>query len=168
MAPPQVAAPASDEVEAAAQPSMKITDAFIAEHAVIYAQLDHLEHAIPAARTLGEVKVMAGLLEAALKPHAEAEDELLFNGLEPGLDQMGKLEKVQHEHDAICKGLEQVQAARTKQEAQRRLLNVVHLTRKEFDLEDRIIFRMAEELLREDTLEKLGKSWARKRIVPAR
>lgn len=147
---------------------MKITDAFIAEHAVIYAQLDYLDHAIPAARTLGEVKVMAGLLEAALKPHAEAEDELLFNGLEPGLDQMGKLEKVQHEHDAICHGLEQVRMARTKKDAQRRLLSIVHLTRKEFDLEDRIIFRMAEELLREDTLLKLGKSWARKRLVPAR
>jgi len=147
---------------------MKITDAFIAEHAVIYAQLDYLEHAIPAARSLGEVKVMAGLLEAALKPHAEAEDELLFNGLEPGLDQMGKLEKVQHEHDAICKGLAQVQAAKAKKEAQRRLLNVVHLTQKEFDLEDRILFRLAEELLREDTLVKLGKSWARKRVVPAR
>jgi hemerythrin-like domain-containing protein len=158
----------ADAVEAAAGHDMKITDAFIAEHAVIYAQLDFLEHAIPAARTLGEVKVMAGLLEAALKPHAEAEDELLFNGLEPGLDQMGKLEKVQHEHDAICKGLELVQAARTKKDAQRRLLNVVHLTRKEFDLEDRIIFRMAEELLREDTLVKLGKTWARQRVVPAR
>lgn len=165
---PQVEGRVSDEVETAAQQSMKITDAFIAEHAVIYAQLDHLEHAIPAARSLGEVKVMAGILEAALKPHAEAEDELLFNGLEPGLDQMGKLEKVQHEHDAICKGLEQVKVARTKKEAQRRLLSVVHLTRKEFDMEDRIIFRMAEELLREDTLMKLGKAWARKRFVPAR
>lgn len=147
---------------------MKITDAFIAEHAVIYAQLDYLEHAIPAAKTLGEIKVMAAILEAALIPHAEAEDELLFNGLEPGLDQMGKLEKVQHEHDAICKGLEQVRVSRTRKDAQRRLLSIVHLTRKEFDLEDRIIFRMAEELLREETLVKLGRSWARKRFVPAR
>jgi len=147
---------------------MKITDAFVAEHAVIHTQLDHLEHAIPAAATLGEVKVMAALLDAALRPHAEAEDELLFNGLEPGLDQMGKLEKVQHEHDAICKGLEQVRAARTKKEAQRKLLSIVHLTRKEFDLEDRILFRMAEELLREETLNRLGKTWARKRIAPSR
>jgi hemerythrin-like domain-containing protein len=147
---------------------MKITDAFIAEHAVIYAQLDHLELAVPAAKTVGEVKAMAALLDAALRPHAEAEDEFLFNGLEPGLDQMGKLEKVQHEHDAICKGLEMVRVARSRKDAQRRLLTVVHLTRKEFDLEDRIIFRMAEELLREETLIKLGKAWARKRIVPAR
>ena len=147
---------------------MKITDAFIAEHAVIYAQLDHLEHAIPAAKTLGEVKVMAGILEAALKPHAEAEDELLFNGLEPGLDQMGMLEKVQLEHDAICKGLEKVRIARTRKDAQRYLLSIVHLTRKEFDMEDRILFRLADELLREETLLKLGKSWARRRSVPAR
>src|SRR6185436_2635987 len=147
---------------------MKITDAFIAEHAVLYAQLDHLETAIPAARTAGEIKAMAGVLEAALRSHADLEDELLFNGLEPGLDQMGKLEKVQHEHDAICKGLELVRQARSRQGAQRRLMNVVHLTRKEFDLEDRVIFRMAEEILREETLQKLGKAWARQRIVPAR
>ena len=147
---------------------MKITDAFIAEHAVIYAQLDHLEAVIPSARTLGEVKVMAGLLEAALKPHADAEDEFLFNGLEPGLDQMGKLETVQLEHDAICHGLELVRGSRSKKDAQRRLLSVVQLTRKEFDVEDRILFKMAEELLRPETLMKLGKAWARKRNVPAR
>jgi hemerythrin-like domain-containing protein len=147
---------------------MKITDAFIAEHAVLYAQLDHLEQAVPMARTVGEIKAMAGLLEAALRTHADLEDELLFNGLEPGLDQMGKLEKVRHEHDAICKGLELVRHARSRQDAQRRLLNVVHLTRKEFDLEDRVIFRLAEEILREETLIKLGKAWARQRIVPAR
>ena len=147
---------------------MKITDAFIAEHAVIYAQLDYLEHAIPAAKTLGEIKAMSGMLEAVLKPHAEAEDELLFNGLEPGLDQMGMLEKVQLEHDAICKGLEKVRIARTRKDAQRYLLSIVHLTRKEFDMEDRILFRMADELLREETLLKLGKSWARRRSVPSR
>jgi hemerythrin-like domain-containing protein len=147
---------------------MKITDAFMGEHAVIYAQLDYLEQAVPAARSLGEIKAMAGVLEAALSSHAALEDELLFNGLEPGLDQMGKLEKVQHEHGAICAGLAQVRQARTKKDAQRRLLNVVRLTRKEFDLEDRIIFRLAEELLREDTLVKLGRAWAKARMVPVR
>jgi hemerythrin-like domain-containing protein len=147
---------------------MKITDAFIAEHAVLYAQLDHLETAIPAAKSAGEIKAMAGLLEAALRTHAALEDELLFNGLEPGLDQMGKLEKVQHEHDAICHGLERVRQTRALKEAKRRLLSVVHLTRKEFDLEDRVIFRLAEEILRPETLHKLGKAWAKQRMVPAR
>jgi hemerythrin-like domain-containing protein len=147
---------------------MKITDAFIGEHAALYAQLDHLEQAVPAAKTLGEVKAMAALIESALRPHAALEDELLFNGLEPGLDQMGKLEKVQHEHDAICKALDLIRTSRSRKDAQRRLINVVHLTRKEFDLEDRVIFRMAEELLREETLVKLGKAWAKQRNVPVR
>jgi hemerythrin-like domain-containing protein len=145
---------------------VKITDALIGEHAVLYAQLDHLEAAVPAAKALGEIKAMAALLESALTTHAALEDELLFDGLEPGLDQIGKLEKVQHEHDAISKGLALVRHSKTRSEAQRRLLNVVHLTRKEFDLEDRIIFKLAEETLRADTLEKLGKTWARKRMVP--
>jgi len=147
---------------------MKITDAFIAEHAVLYAQLDHLEHAIPAAKTAAEVKAMAGVLEAALRTHADLEDQLLFNHLEPGLDQMGMLEKVQHEHGAIAEGFRRVQQARTRTDAQRRLLNIIHLTRKEFDLEDRVLFRIAEETLRSETLMKLGKMWARERIVPAR
>ena len=55
---------------------MKITDAFIAEHAVINTQLDYLEHAIPAAKTLGEVKVMAGILDAALRPKKRLEEEI--------------------------------------------------------------------------------------------
>ena len=147
---------------------MKITDAFIAEHAVLYAQLDHLDQSVPAARTAGEIKAMAAMLNAALKSHADLEDDLLFDGLKPGLDQMGKLEKVQHEHGAICRGLELVMTSRTRQEAQRRLLNVVHLTRKEFDLEDRIIFKLAEEHLHGETLSRLGKAWARRRMVPSR
>ena len=147
---------------------MKITDAFIGEHAVLYAQLDHLEHAVPEAKTLGEVKALAGVLEVALRSHAALEDELLFNGLEPGLDQLGKLEKVQHEHEAICKGFELIRHCRTRKDAQRRLLTVVHLTQKEFDLEDRILFRLAEELLRPETLEKLGRAWAKQRSVPSR
>lgn len=146
---------------------MKITDAFAAEHAVLYAQLDHLEKVLPTARTLAEVKAMAGLLNAALSTHAYLEDELLFNGLEAGLDQLGQLEKVQEEHDAICKGLAQVQAARSRSEARRRLFNVVHLTRKEFDLEERVIFRIAERLMHPDNLTKLAKAWAKHRMVPA-
>jgi hemerythrin-like domain-containing protein len=145
---------------------MKITDALIGEHAVLYAQLDHLETAVPATKTLGEIKALAALLESALSSHAALEDELLFDGLEPGLDQMGKLEKVQHEHDAIAKGFGLIRHCKTRAEAQRRLLNLVHLTRKEFDVEDRILFKLAEETLRADTLEKLGKAWARKRMVP--
>ena len=144
---------------------MKITDAFAAEHAVLNAQFDYLETVVPTAKTLAEIKAMAGLLDAALSTHARLEDELLFNGLEGGLDQLGQLEKVQHEHDAICKGLAHVQTALTRSEARRRLLNVVQLTRKEFELEERLIFKMAAQLMRADNLTKLTKAWAKHRMV---
>src|SRR5712692_673524 len=121
---------------------MKITDAFAAEHAVLNAQFDHLEKVVPTAKTLAEIKAMAGLLNAALSTHAHLEDELLFNGLEGGLDQLGQLDK-----------------------AQQCLLNVVHLTRKEFALEERAIFKMAAQLMRADNLRKLTKAWAKHRMV---
>jgi hemerythrin-like domain-containing protein len=147
---------------------MKITDAFMGEHAVLYAQLDHLDKAVPATRTAAEVKALAAMLEAALASHAKLEDELLFDGLQPGLAQMGKLEKVQHEHDGICQGLIQVRVARTRAEAQQRLLAVVQMAREEFELEERVLFRIAEDTMRAETLEKLGKSWARKRALPVK
>lgn len=144
---------------------VKITDAFLGEHAVLYAQLDHLERAVPAAKTLGELKAMAAVLEAALASHADLEDELLLDGLQPGLAQMGKLERLQQEHDGICKGLAQVRAARTCAQARGLLLELIQRTREEFDLEERVIFRIAEETMRPETLEKLGRRWARRRAV---
>ena len=147
---------------------MKITDAFMGEHAVLYAQFDHLEKAVPAAKTLGEIQALAAVLEAALTSHAQLEDELLFDGLQPGFAQMGKLEKVQREHDGICGGLAQVRAARTRSDARRQLLAVVQMAREEFDLEERVIFPLAEETMRAETLEKLGKHWARKRALPVK
>lgn len=147
---------------------MKITDAFTVEHAVLYAQLDHLEKAVPAAKTLGEVQAMAALLESALQSHADLEDVLLLDGLDPGLAQMGKLEKVHSDHDAICRTLARIRTCKKRAEAQRLLLGLVQLSRKEFDLEDRVIFKIAEENMHADTLERLGKTWARKRGVPLR
>jgi len=144
---------------------VKITDAFAAEHAVLNAQFDYLEKVVPIAKTLAEIKAMAGLLDAALSTHAHLEDELLFHGLEGGLDQLGQLEKVQHEHDAICKGLAKVQSSLRRSDAQRRLLNIIHLTRKEFELEERVIFKMAGQMTRAENLTKLTKAWAKHRMV---
>ena len=107
-----------------------------------------------------------GLLEAGLVTHAQLEDELLFDGLQPGLDQMGKLEKVLQDHDGICQRLASIRTCRSRVEAQRRLLEVVDITRGELDLEDRVLFKIAEETMHRDTLEKLGRAWARKRMVP--
>ena|ERR1051326_270410 len=143
---------------------MKVTDALIAEHAVLYAQLDFLEKALTSTKTLAELKNSAGLLDCALKAHAAVEDEL-FTALEPSLDQLGKLETVRHDHEAIEKCLGLVQKAKSRAEAQKMLGRVLHVIRHEFDLEERIIFPMAERLLRAETLNKLGKSWARARDV---
>ena len=144
--------------------TVKITEALIAEHAVFYAQLEYLEKSLPSMKTLAEIKASAALLECALKTHAKLEDDL-FDVLEPSLDQLGKLETVRHDHEAIDTCLAMIKHAKTRPEAQRILSRVAHVIRHEFDLEERIIFPMAEKLLRPETLLKLGKMWAGKREV---
>ncbi|HUR46050.1 MAG TPA: hemerythrin domain-containing protein [Candidatus Saccharimonadales bacterium] len=143
---------------------MKITEALIAEHAVFYAQLDHLEKTLPSTKTLAEIKACAALLECALKTHAKLEDDL-FAVLEPSLDQLGKLETVRHDHEAIDTCLAMIKHANTRSEAQRILSRVAHVIRHEFDIEERILFPMAERLLRPETLLQLGKTWAARRDV---
>jgi len=70
---------------------MKITDAFLGEHGVFYAQFSHLEQTVPNTAALGEVQAQAALLTAALETHAHLEEELLFSTLEPHLGQGGPL-----------------------------------------------------------------------------
>jgi len=58
---------------------MVITDAFLGEHAVFYAQFEHMEQIIPSTESLSEVKSQGAMLASALRGHAQLEEELLFH-----------------------------------------------------------------------------------------
>lgn len=144
---------------------MKITEALIAEHVVFHSVFDYIERALPRMKTLGEVRLMAGLLESALAAHAKAEDELIIAPLEHCLAQMGHQEKFHHEHEEIDRNLNQVRAARTLRDARKLLRNAVDFSRRHFDAEERILFPIAEETLKPDTLSALASSWKKRREV---
>jgi len=144
---------------------MKITEALIAEHVVFHNLFDYIERALPRMKTLGEVKLMAGLLESALAAHAKAEDELILAPLEHCLAQMGHQEKFHHEHDEIDRNLNAIHAARDLAKARKLLRNAVDFSRKHFDSEERILFPIAEEALKPDTLTALASSWKKQREV---
>jgi len=61
---------------------VKLTDALLGEHAIIYSLFDHLESLFEQTEDLGELKRLSGLLAAAVASHAEVEDDLLFPALE--------------------------------------------------------------------------------------
>jgi len=142
---------------------MKITDALVAEHGVFHGLLDYLEKAAPHYRTLAEIKAAAALFDAALQPHSQVEDDLFIEPLDHCIDQLGQQETFHQEHDAIEKLFRQIRAARSAASARRLLLQAVSACRKHFDKEERLVFPMAEKVLKARTLNQLGTEWLQRR-----
>src|SRR6266496_3072968 len=142
---------------------MKVTDALLAEHVVFHNLFDQVERMAPRMKTVAEVKSVARLLESLLEAHSEVEEELLVAPLEHCLEQIGHGETFHQEHQEIDENLNQAQLARNLRQARAHLLAAVVSSRKHFDKEERIVFPLAEKLLKSRTLTELWNTWAEQR-----
>jgi hemerythrin-like domain-containing protein len=147
---------------------MKITEILMAEHAVFHNLFDHIEASAPKLKTLGEVKALAAVVDKVHAPHSKTEDDLFIEPLEPYFDQMGQRETFHDEHEHIEAALAKVQKARPVKEAKKILLNAIAASRKHFDKEERIVFPLAERILKTKTLTDLGAQWFSKRDAKSR
>lgn len=138
---------------------MKITEALQAEHLVFHNLFDHVEKSAPKLKTLAELKTVAALLESVLRAHSQTEDDLFIGPLEHCFEQIGQRETFHEEHDQIDRLLTQVQKAKQAGKARRLLLSIVVSCRQHFDKEERIVFPMAEQVLKHKTLTELGRTW---------
>jgi hemerythrin-like domain-containing protein len=142
---------------------MKITEALLAEHLVFHNLFDHIEAAAPRLKTLAEVKSLAALLESMLRAHSDTEDELFIGPLEHCFDQIGQRDRFLQEHQEIDSNLQKVQDAKQVRNACGLLLAAVAYSRRHFDMEERIVFPMAERMLKAKTLTELGQAWMEQR-----
>ena len=85
--------------------------------------------------------------------------------LEHCFDQIGQQETFHDEHELIEAELVKVQKARDVKSAKKILLGAVTASRKHFDKEERIVFPLAERILKAKTLSELGETWLRRREV---
>jgi hypothetical protein len=142
---------------------MRITDALLAEHVVFHNIFDHIERVLPKLKTLAEVKGWAGLMEGLLLAHGKAEEDLIFAPLNHYLEQLGQSDSFEREHREIDSSLLQVKTARRLPEARQLLLRAVTASRTHFDREERIVFPLAEKVMKDETLRALGKTWMKQR-----
>jgi len=147
---------------------MKITDVLRAEHAVFHNLFDYIEAALPRTRTLAEVKSLANIMDKLTGPHSRTEDELFIDPLEHCFDQIGQRETFHQEHQMIEAVTAKVHKARDLKTAKKFLLGAVTASRKHFDKEERIVFPLAERILKAETLNELGETWLRRRELPVR
>ena len=142
---------------------MKITEALFAEHLVFHSMFDHIEAAAPSLKTLAEVKALATLMEQLLRTHSDTEDDLFIGPLEHCFEQIGQNETFHAEHEQIEAALARVHKAKTVKDAKKILLAAIAASRKHFDKEERIVFPMAERVMKAKTLTELGVQWLLKR-----
>lgn len=142
---------------------MKITEALLSEHVVFHNLFDHVERQAPKLKTMAEARALAGLVESLLKSHSDVEEELLIEPLEHCLEQIGQRDTFHQEHEEIDENLRRAQATRHLKQARACLLAAVVSSRKHFDKEERIVFPLAEKLLKSRTLTDLWKTWSEQR-----
>ena len=142
---------------------MKITEILVAEHVVFHNLFDHIEQRAPELRSLAEVKLLAATLEVLMRAHAKTEDELLIEPLGHCLSQIGQSETFHEEHEEIDSRLAEVQKTRGAKQARELLLHTVLRSREHFDKEERIVFPLAERVMKTKTLSSLGDEWMNRR-----
>ncbi len=143
---------------------MTIIDALLGEHAVLYAQLDHVDATLPDVEDLAEGRAVAAVLTHAVLTHSRLEDEVLFTALE----------RVPLRTEAVVKGMRRMHA--DLEEASARLSvaddlsslrealgRLTALAREHFRAEEEVCFPLAEELLDPGLLQDLGRAWAERR-----
>jgi len=144
---------------------MKITDILRAEHTVFHHLFDHVEAVAPRLKTLAEAKSLAALVDKVMSPHSQTEDELFIDPLEHCFEQIGHNETFHHEHEVIEAIFARLHKAKSVKEAKRLLLGAVTASRKHFDKEERIVFPLAERVLKSKTLTELGNEWVKRRAA---
>ena len=147
---------------------MKITEALFAEHLVFHNMFDHIEAAAPKLKTLAEVKSLAALMESLLKSHSDTEDEMFIGPLEHCFEQIGQRDAFLEEHQEIDISLKNVQVTKDFKKARLLLLSAVAYSRRHFDKEERIVFPLAERVLKNKTLTALGQTWIEQRTHATR
>jgi iron-sulfur cluster repair protein YtfE (RIC family) len=144
---------------------MKITDALLGEHGVLYRLLDYCGSQA-AGWSLETARAAAGALQATLGSHAQLEETLLFTALDPFFPPgVGPLAVMRAEHQEIEGSVEKALTSDDVEIVRGLLVRIPELAREHFAKEEQVLFRMAEQQLGEEKLTELGQRWAEERGV---
>lgn len=148
---------------------MKLTDALLGEHAVIYELFDYLRDTILRSDDIRDLHGAVAVVERLLGSHARVEEDLLFSRLEPHFSQMGEQEgplaMMRAEHRGIDDLLASAKGETDTAALKTTIGELLDLTHEHFQKEEVVLFPMARQILGEASLTELGDAWAASRKV---
>ena len=142
--------------------TIKITDALVGEHGPLYAQLDRL--ALVTEGSVDAIRSCSELLAAGLASHAQLEDTLLFAALEQRTGRDSLLEGMYEDHEQVDALLTELAGVDDAGQARSLATRLVALARNHFAKEEKAVFPLAEQVLGEDELVRLGEEWEYRRL----
>jgi hemerythrin-like domain-containing protein len=146
--------------------AVKLTDALLGEHGVFYVLFNHIEEIADIEGPLAQIRGATTVLEAMVDSHATLEDELLFSALVPHLGtDSGPLAVMRTEHEEMARLLEQIEDADDTDQIVLWIEEALSAARSHFQKEERVLFPMAQHLLGDEALTRLGRAWAEARRV---
>jgi len=144
---------------------MKLTDALLGEHAVLYDLFDLARDSIANDDDLTALRGTVSVLKRLLVSHAETEEALLFPALKPHLGEMGPLAVMHAEHEEIIGLLEAAGGDGDAESIKSAIARLLYVTRDHFQKEEQVLFAMARQFIDEEALSALGDQWADRRKV---
>jgi hemerythrin-like domain-containing protein len=144
---------------------MKITDALLGEHAVLYDLFSHLRNTAVTSNDVAEIRAAVAVVDRLLLAHARIEEALLFPRLDPHLGQMGPLAIMRSEHQGIEDLLEAARGETDLASLKSLIGRLLELASGHFRKEEMVLFGMAQQFLGDDVLNELGEEWATSRKV---
>ena len=144
---------------------MKLTDAFLGEHGAFNALFSTIERLADTSGDLAQIEGALAALAAEVSSHAALEEELLFSALEPLLEDDALITEMRAEHREIRAGLERIEAAQNIQQAVDAVRLTFAVARRHFQKEEEVLYPLAQRVLDEEALTRLGEAWAAVRQV---
>ncbi len=144
---------------------MKITDALLGEHAVIYDLFEYVRETAKNSDDIEEIIAIVSVLERLILSHAQIEEELLFPRLESHLGQMGPLGVMRSEHQGIEDLLIVAKQETDVGDLKSVIGQFLELADGHFQKEEGVLFGIAQQVLDEAILTELGDEWAARRKV---
>lgn len=144
---------------------MKITDALLGEHAVLYDLFGHLRNTAVSSGDIAEIHGAVAAVDRLLLSHARVEEGLLFPRLDAHLGQMGPLAVMRSEHHGIEDLLEAARRETDIASLKTLVGRLLELAYGHFQKEEMVLFGMARQVLGDEVLSELGDEWAAARKV---
>lgn len=142
---------------------MKLTDVLRGEHGVFYGLLNEIEEMTSYAVELTIIEHAMTVLATEVGLHATLEEQLLFPALKPHVATNELFAELRADHREIRYRLEQIEDAQDMNEALEAALEILDTARRHFQKEEEGLYALADEVLDDEKLTRLGETWAAER-----